>query len=249
MKIFLQRSISLLVFFMVISCGEETEQGSQIPQSIAVTPTAVTLKVEGTTSLSVLGTYSDGTSADVTSQVTWTTESAGKTSTVANGIVTGVAAGSDKVIATLQTLTASATITVESLAASSSSTTTSSAGAGTSAAGSGSTSTPGAETPPDPINPVASVTSATQITLSWSSGGGSTASYQVAYLLGAIAPSNCSSGSASAVESYAVTGLSPGTQYSFRICALESTATASSVGVTVTATTASYHQIFVTAGA
>jgi hypothetical protein len=67
--------------------------------------------------------------------------------------------------------------------------------------------------------------SSSQINLSWTSGGSNTNQFQIAYKTGATAPTNCSSdmvilasaqGSATTAE---VTGLTAGTQYSFRVCA------------------------------
>ncbi len=94
--------------------------------------------------------------------------------------------------------------------------------------------------PPNPTSPTTTVDSSVQITVSWTSGGGSTASYKIAYQSGATAPADCASGTTttSATTSKAVASLSPATQYSFRVCALNSNGTPDvSSGVTTTATT------------
>ena len=85
--------------------------------------------------------------------------------------------------------------------------------------------------------------STTQIDLSWTSGGGSTVDYRISYQSGASAPANCATGTTISESSitgttYSVTGLSAGTQYSFRICAINGNGTPDvSSGVTASATT------------
>ena len=101
----------------------------------------------------------------------------------------------------------------------------------------------GQASPPDPISPLATPDSQSQITLSWNSGGGTSAAYQIAYVLGETAPSDCNSGnviSAASISglSHAVTGLTLDSNYSFRICALNDNASPDrSSGATVTAAT------------
>lgn len=95
--------------------------------------------------------------------------------------------------------------------------------------------------PPNPSNLVASAVSSTSLLVSWTSGGGSTTGFTLAYQTGATAPANCSSGTvvsslASSASSYALTGLATGTQYSMRLCAFNAGAVSSS-GVTATGTT------------
>src|SRR5690606_71050 len=48
--------------------------------------------------------------------------------------------------------------------------------------------------PNDPTDLSATVNAWNQVTLNWSSGGGTTADYRIAYQTGATAPANCSSG-------------------------------------------------------
>ncbi|PIS09934.1 MAG: hypothetical protein COT73_12110, partial [Bdellovibrio sp. CG10_big_fil_rev_8_21_14_0_10_47_8] len=97
--------------------------------------------------------------------------------------------------------------------------------------------------PPDVTGLSATANSSSQITLSWTSGGGSTADYRIAYATGATAPADCASGttiseSSVAGTSHAVTGLSAVTQYSFRVCAINGNPTPNvAAGVTVSGTT------------
>lgn len=102
------------------------------------------------------------------------------------------------------------------------------------------TSTPVDTDAPNPSNPIATVDAYDQITLSWTSGGGHTASYKIAYQTGATAPTNCSSGTTttSVTTSVTISGLSASTQYAFRVCALNSSSAAGSGGgVTTSGTT------------
>jgi hypothetical protein len=95
----------------------------------------------------------------------------------------------------------------------------------------------GAVTVPDPSNLTASVTGTT-VALGWTSGGGTTSDFIVVYQLGGTAPTTCWSGSSmtSATNSISITGLTDGTQYSFRVCARSSGAAQVSSGITVSAT-------------
>ena len=82
--------------------------------SIAITPASVSL-VKGTnTSLSAIGTYSDGSSSDISTQVAWTSASpATATLGLHTGAVTGVAVGSTTVSASLNGISSpNANITV-----------------------------------------------------------------------------------------------------------------------------------------
>jgi hypothetical protein len=80
--------------------------------------------------------------------------------------------------------------------------------------------------------------------MTWTSGGGTTAAYKIAYQTGGTAPANCSTGTVIAdstlgvnPRTYVVTGLTAGTQYSFRLCAYNSDLSIASSGVTLTTTT------------
>jgi hypothetical protein len=77
---------------------------------------------------------------------------------------------------------------------------------------------------PDPLDPLAlalASASSTTLNLSWASGGGSTTSYELARATGSTAPANCGgvTQSLGLVTTHSVTALSPGTEYSFRLCA------------------------------
>ena len=97
--------------------------------------------------------------------------------------------------------------------------------------------------PPEISGLTYTVDSSTQVTLSWSSGGGSTSDYRIAYTTGATAPATCASGiqiSEGAITgvSHSITSLNHQTQYSFRVCAINGNPTPDvSSGLTATAVT------------
>jgi uncharacterized protein YjdB len=80
--------------------------------SISVTPPSATLPKGTTQQLQATGTYSDGSTQDITSQATWTSANAGIAAVDANGLVTAAGVGSATVTATLAGQSGSADITV-----------------------------------------------------------------------------------------------------------------------------------------
>lgn len=98
--------------------------------------------------------------------------------------------------------------------------------------------------PPNPTDFSATVVSSSQIDLSWTSGGGGTVDYRLAYQAGAVAPADCSSTGTGITlmdegnTSTQITGLTTNTVYSFRLCSIKSLDEPESAGVTATATTA-----------
>jgi hypothetical protein len=78
--------------------------------SIAVTPSTVSVQAGQTTQLTATGTYSDGSTADLTGAVTWT--ATGSATVSATGLVTGTSAGTATVTATQGSVSGSAAVTV-----------------------------------------------------------------------------------------------------------------------------------------
>ncbi|MEZ4752022.1 MAG: DUF2341 domain-containing protein [Bdellovibrionota bacterium] len=78
--------------------------------------------------------------------------------------------------------------------------------------------------PPNVTSLSAGSPSVTQISLSWTSGGGSTSGYRIKYQAGATAPADCSSPQVSEGSitgtSHTIGSLTAGNQYSFRVCAI-----------------------------
>jgi hypothetical protein len=79
--------------------------------SILVTPAASprNLDVGATQQFTAIATYSDGASADISSQVTWLSSNTQVATIYANGLATGIAAGSAGITATLSGVTSQAT--------------------------------------------------------------------------------------------------------------------------------------------
>ena len=80
--------------------------------SVAVTPANPTLLVGATRQFTATGTYSDGSTQNVTSQATWTSSSTTVATISSSGLATAVAAGSTTIRAALAGVTGSTTLTV-----------------------------------------------------------------------------------------------------------------------------------------
>ncbi|MFI5107226.1 MAG: N,N-dimethylformamidase beta subunit family domain-containing protein [Terriglobales bacterium] len=80
--------------------------------SIAVAPLDPTLQIAGTQQFTATGTYSDGTKADITSQVTWSSSNTGVATITSAGLATAVAGGPANIIATLGNTSGNTTVTV-----------------------------------------------------------------------------------------------------------------------------------------
>lgn len=80
-------------------------------QSISLSSTRFFLAPLGTRQLTATGSYSDGSSGDLTSTATWSSSHMA-TATVTGGLVTGVAVGTTEITAASGTLSASATLSI-----------------------------------------------------------------------------------------------------------------------------------------
>ena len=80
--------------------------------SITLSPLVSTLAVHTTQQLTATGAYADGSSRDLTSNVTWSSSSAAAATVDVNGLVTGVAAGTTSITAALNGITQSMTLTI-----------------------------------------------------------------------------------------------------------------------------------------
>jgi uncharacterized protein YegP (UPF0339 family) len=189
--------------------------------SIAVTPNSSYFALGASQQFGAIATYGDGSTQTITNAVTWASSAPSIASMNSTGLASFLTAGSSTLSATLGSAVGSITPTVY-------------------------------VPPPNPSGLSATPNSYTQITLNWTSGGGTTNAFQIAYQAGATAPADCNSGTVISsgvvgnVTNYAVTGLFPATQYAFRVCAVNSIASAISSGVTTTGTTLSPHKIFST---
>lgn len=84
--------------------------------TIAVTPANPTLAAGTSVDLTATGTYSDGTTSDITGAVQWKSAEIPVATVAATGRVSGVAVGISLVSATMGTVTGSTTLTVTSAA-------------------------------------------------------------------------------------------------------------------------------------
>jgi len=82
------------------------------PVSIAVTPSNPSVPAGNTQQFTATGTYANGTTANLTSSVTWTSSATGVATINAAGLATSVAAGASTITATSGTISGSTVLTV-----------------------------------------------------------------------------------------------------------------------------------------
>lgn len=87
-------------------------QGSKTLKSIAVTPSNPSIAVSATQQFTATGTYSDNSTADITSTATWMTANTAVATIGSGGLATAVGAGSTQVTATLNSVTGTDSLTV-----------------------------------------------------------------------------------------------------------------------------------------
>ena len=81
--------------------------------SIAVTPANPTIQTGGTQQFTATGTYSDNSTQNITSQVTWASSNTAVTTINASGLATGVATGTSTISATQGSISGTTTLTVQ----------------------------------------------------------------------------------------------------------------------------------------
>jgi len=81
--------------------------------SIAVTPASPTFGVGATQQFTATGTYADGSTADITSQVAWTSSNTAVATISASGLARGASAGTSTIRATQGSVVGSTTATVQ----------------------------------------------------------------------------------------------------------------------------------------
>lgn len=99
--------------------GNGGGSGSPTLASISISPSIFTIASAQTKQLTAQGVYSDGTTQDVTAQVTWTSNAANFVSVSSTGLATGVSPGTATITATLNSISATATGTVNAITLSS----------------------------------------------------------------------------------------------------------------------------------
>jgi len=115
----LGRLVSKFVFGSVVSIavlmtgcgggggGATAQTPASTLTAITVTPGTASIGIGSTVTLKAQGSYSNGTSGDITSQVTWTPSSS-MVNVKAGGVVTGVSAGAAGITASLSGITSAA---------------------------------------------------------------------------------------------------------------------------------------------
>ena len=91
--------------------------------SIAITPANSSIAAGASQQFVAVGTYSDGSMADITSQVTWSSSNTGVASISVSGLAAAVAGGTTTITATSGTISSTTTLTVQVSALSITSTT------------------------------------------------------------------------------------------------------------------------------
>jgi plastocyanin len=81
-------------------------------QSITVTPANPTIAVASTQTFTAIGTFSDNSQQNISSQVTWASANTSVASITSTGLATGVAAGTSMIMASLNGVTGSTLLTV-----------------------------------------------------------------------------------------------------------------------------------------
>jgi uncharacterized protein YjdB len=97
----------------VTGSASVTIQGATL-SSVAITPNPVSLPAGTTQTLMVTGTYSDGSTSNVTSSASFSSSNPSAAAVNATGVVRGVAAGTSTVTATVQGVSSTDTVTVTS---------------------------------------------------------------------------------------------------------------------------------------
>jgi Tol biopolymer transport system component len=110
----MKKLLVLVSLMMISACGGVGGGGGGATlSSIAVTSDSGSIFVNGTKQFTATGTYSDGSTSDITGTVTWTSsDTAVVTITSIGGIATGVSAGTATITASLEGKSGSATLTV-----------------------------------------------------------------------------------------------------------------------------------------
>ena len=96
------------------SCGGSSSKSTPSPtlSSIAVTPTSPTINSGKTKQFTATGMYSDNSTQNLTSTVTWSSLTPGVATITAGGLATGVTTGSSTITATMSGINGSTLLTV-----------------------------------------------------------------------------------------------------------------------------------------
>ncbi len=103
----------VLAVYLGVTGNASVTVGQAALVSIAVTPIQSSLPLGESEPLQAMGTFSDGSSQDLTQTATWTSSATATVSVNAQGIVTGAGMGVAQLSAASQGVTGSASVTVE----------------------------------------------------------------------------------------------------------------------------------------
>ena len=105
-----------LASVLLVACSglQNTPKGSGSPTlaKVSVSPNTASVSVSATASLKAIGTYSDGSTQDLTSSAQWNSSDSNVATVSSAGVVTGVAAGTAMIAAQTGGLSGSAALTV-----------------------------------------------------------------------------------------------------------------------------------------
>ena len=103
---------------LLAACGDNYHSGppAAVLTKLSVTPATVSIPLGTTQQLAVMGTYSDGTSKNLTSQVVWTVSPATVAKVNSAGLLTSIAKGTATVNATMTSVVGHVGLTVQAAA-------------------------------------------------------------------------------------------------------------------------------------
>jgi trimeric autotransporter adhesin len=112
-RLFIAVAVPFLIALLTAGCSGIKQPPAKTLTSIAVTPaTPAHLKVGATQQFTATGTFSDGTSSDISATVTWNSGTTATATISATGLATGVAAGTTQITASQAGVTSSPAVTL-----------------------------------------------------------------------------------------------------------------------------------------
>jgi uncharacterized protein YjdB len=102
----------MLILVLLSACGRGSTAPAATLTSIAVTPANPSIAVPQTAKFTATGTYSDGTSRDITLAVTWSSATPAVAGISMSGTATAIAAGTSLITAKQNLVSGSTTLTV-----------------------------------------------------------------------------------------------------------------------------------------
>jgi hypothetical protein len=110
--------IGMTVFFTFFSIicngcgGGDGDDKSPTLSSIAVTPATPSIPLGTTKAFTAMGTYSDGSTQNITATATWTSSNNGVATVASSGIATSVNQGTSEIRAAVNSISGSTTLTL-----------------------------------------------------------------------------------------------------------------------------------------